>query len=103
MYVFLETRSYCVAQASFKLLSQPSECWDYRCVPPHLARESFILDTDKISPKFIWNRTRMTTTILKKKNKVGEIYLPNAKAYCVTTVIKTVWYYWKDRHRNQWS
>jgi hypothetical protein len=46
---FLETGSWCVvpgthyvAQAGFKftiILLLPPECWDYRCVPLHLAAD----------------------------------------------------------------
>jgi hypothetical protein len=38
-----EIRSCYVAQAGLELmilLHQPLECWDYRCVPPHLAKTS---------------------------------------------------------------
>lgn len=33
---------------------------------------------------------------MKKKNKVGEISLPNFKTYYISTVIKTVWYWWRS-------
>lgn len=29
--------------------------------------------------------------------------LLNAKAYSVTTVIKTIWYWWGDKHTDQWK
>jgi hypothetical protein len=32
-----ETGSHYAAQAGLKLEPQPSECWDYRCAPPHPA------------------------------------------------------------------
>lgn len=37
---------------------------------------------------------------MKKKKKVRGINLPNVKAYYLDTVIKTVWYWWKSRHRS---
>ena len=38
-----------------------------------------------------------------KKNKVEGLALPDAKAYYITIVIRMGWYWWMDRHRNQWS
>lgn len=33
-------------------------------------------------------------------NNEGEISLSNFKIYCTARVIKTVWYWWRDRHRS---
>jgi hypothetical protein len=87
-----------------KMAILPKAIYRFNTTPIKIPNQFFI-ELERAICKLIWNNKipRIVKTILNNKRTSWRISIPDLNLYYRAIMIKTIWYWYRDREEDQWN